>query len=655
MPGPFPPLFRMAAQQGPLATLGGLPGRRIVRLLSVLAILGAIIVAAAPPAAYFFGARARLQGALEASARLHAAEIGDLARRNPEFWDFRELRVDAPLGGAAGSAVEERLSVFDAEGRLILVSGAAEALRSPVLSQRAPLREGDAIVGETEASRSLYPAVATTMAILLGSGLLGILVLLVLRTVPLRLLQHALGRAAYFAAHDPLTGLPNRVSFNERLRQGVALARRRDHSLAVLCLDLDRFKDINDTFGHPAGDRLLKEVAVRLVGCLRESDVLARLGGDEFAVVQIGAQQPRDAQALAQRMIEALAPPIDLGGSLASVGTTIGIALARDESGRPLDADQLLVDADLALYRAKLVGRGAWRFFEPEMNQEARLRRELEQDLRLALAESDFRLHFQPQVDLFRGRLIGAEALLRWDRPGHGPVPPALFVEVAEESGLITGIGAWVLEEACRQAAAWPSMVSVAVNVSPAQFRLGNLARTVRSALEASGLPPGRLELEITEGVLFNNTEDAQRQFREIRALGVRIAMDDFGTGFSSLGYLHSFPCDKIKIDRSFIAKLGQSESSEAIVRAILGMARAFRVRVVAEGVETAEQASFLMNEGCHEAQGYYFGRPVSGDAFLSDLLDGGHRAPHGTCIGQVRGTYDDRPTALPIAEVGGD
>lgn len=644
----------MAARQGPLATLGGSPGRHIVRLLSVLAILGAMIVAAAPPAAYLFGARARLQGALEASARLHAAEIGDLARRNPEFWDFRDLRVDAPLAGTAEPAAEERLRVFDAEGRLILVSGAAETLRWPVLSQRAPLREDGNVVGETEASRSLYPAVATTMAILLGSGLLGILVLLVLRTVPLRLLQHALGRAAYFAAHDPLTGLPNRVSFNERLRQGVALARRRDHSLAVLCLDLDRFKDINDTFGHPAGDRLLKEVAARLAGCLRESDVLARLGGDEFAVVQIGAQQPREAQALAQRMIEALAPPIDLGGALASVGTTIGIALAQDEAGRPFDADQLLSDADIALYRAKLVGRGAWRFFEPEMNLESRLRRELEQDLRLALSEGGFRLHFQPQIDLFRGRLIGAEALLRWDRPGHGPVSPERFIEVAEESGLITDIGAWVLEEACRQAATWPSLIAVAVNVSPAQFRRGNLTRMVRAALESSGLPPGRLELEITEGVLFNNTEDAQRQLREIRALGVRIAMDDFGTGFSSLGYLHSFPCDKIKVDRSFIAKLGQSESSEAIVRAILGMARAFKVRVVAEGVETAEQASFLMDEGCHEAQGYYFGKPVPGDAFLSDMLDLRRRASHWRCSRRPRGAGDRRPHTQPIAQAGG-
>lgn len=648
----------MAARQAPLAALGGSPGRRIVRLLSVLAILGATIVAVAPPAAYLFGARARLQGALEASARLHAAEIGDLARRNPEFWDFRGLRVDAPLGGGAEPATQERLSVFDAEGQLILVSGAAEALRWPVLSQRAALREGDSVVGETEASRSLHPVLVNTMATLLGSGLLGLLVLLVLRTVPLRLLQHALSRAAYFAAHDPLTGLPNRVSFNERLRQGVALAHRRDHSLAVLCLDLDRFKDINDTFGHPAGDRLLKEVATRLAGCLRESDVLARLGGDEFAVVQIGAQQPRDAQALAQRMIEALAPPIDLGGSLASVGTTIGIALAQDEADRPFDADQLLNDADLALYRAKLVGRGGWRFFEPEMNLEARLRRELEQDLRLALAEGGFRLHFQPQVDLLRGQMIGAEALLRWDRPGHGPVPPERFVEVAEESGLITGIGAWVLEEACRQAAAWPPLISVAVNVSPAQFRLGDLPRTVRAALDASGLPPDRLELEITEGVLFTNAEDAQRQLREIRALGVRIAMDDFGTGFSSLGYLHSFPCDKIKIDRSFIAKLGQSESSEAIVRAILGMARAFRVRVVAEGVETAEQASFLMKEGCHDAQGYYFGRPVPGDAFLSTILDSQHRVSRWRSIRRARdghGTDLGRPPIRSVAKARGN
>ncbi len=407
----------------------------------------------------------------------------------------------------------------------------------------------------------------------------------------------------YLALHDHLTGLPNRTGLCERLRHAIALARRRGEMVAVLCLDLDRFKDVNDLLGHTAGDLLIRRCADRLKDCVRESDTVARLGGDEFAVVQIGAGGIADVEALCRRIISHLAQPVDLDGSEVVVTASIGVALLPHDGEEP---GRLLQHADIALYRCKEEGRNTYRFFEPEMNARLQARKALEQDLRRALSRGELDVHYQPQISISDGRLTGVEALLRWHDPARGEVPPTVFVPVAEESGLILQLGEWVLRRACAQAVQWPDLL-MSVNLSPVQFRHRDLVGVVRHVLADTGLPPGRLELEITEGVLLYDTETALRVLRALRELGVRIAMDDFGTGYSSLNYLQQFPFDKLKIDRSFVSAVQQGGDADAIIRAVVGLGHSLRLRTCAEGVETEEQLAFLAREGCDEVQGYYF------------------------------------------------
>ena len=417
--------------------------------------------------------------------------------------------------------------------------------------------------------------------------------------------RRAEAQIVHMARHDALTGLPNRVLFGERVEQALAQVGR-DTSFAIFCLDLDRFKIVNDTLGHPIGDELLRAVAFRLQACVREVDTVARLGGDEFAIVQASLETPEDAAVLAQRIVETVSRPYDLDGHRVTIGTSVGISMA------PLDGgsySKLLKCSDMALYRVKLDGRGAWRFFEPEMDAQLQARRVLELDLRDALVHDQFEVFYQPIFDLAQDQVGGFEALLRWHHPTRGPVLPTEFVPLAEELGIIVPLGNWVLHTACAEAVSWPSHVKVAVNVSAAQFKSGCLAESVIDALARSGLPAGRLELEITESVLLAESAATLATLHAIRNLGVRISMDDFGTGYSSLSYLRSFPFDKIKIDRSFIRDLGTQDSS-AIVRAITGLGRSLGMKTLAEGVETNEQLAWLRSEGCSEAQGYLFGPP---------------------------------------------
>jgi diguanylate cyclase (GGDEF)-like protein len=413
-------------------------------------------------------------------------------------------------------------------------------------------------------------------------------------------------RIAHIAHHDALTGRPNRVLFRKRLDTALAGARR-GQSFALLCLDLDRFKEVNDTLGHPVGDALLCAVAERLQGELRETDTLARLGGDEFAIIQAGVEAAGEATALARRLVETIGAPFELDGHQVVVGTSIGITLA---PGDGLDADALLKAADLALYRAKGEGRGRWRFFEPEMDERVQQRRALELDLRRALVEGEFELYYQPIVEVASRRVSGLEALLRWHHPERGIVGPDSFIPLAEEIGLIVPIGEWVLKRACAEAVTWPGAPKVAVNLSPAQFANRGLVDAVAAALRGSGLDPARLELEITETVMLEGTEATLATLHQLKALGVSIAMDDFGTGYSSLSYLQRFPFDKVKIDRSFIRNLDQSRQSNAIVRAVTGMCIGLDMTTTAEGVETEAQFEALLREGCREAQGYLFSRP---------------------------------------------
>jgi diguanylate cyclase (GGDEF)-like protein len=416
--------------------------------------------------------------------------------------------------------------------------------------------------------------------------------------------REAEDKIAHMARHDGLTGLPNRTHFREHLENALA-GLGRDDTIAVLCLDLDRFKVVNDTLGHQYGDQLLQIAAERLRGTLREADFIARIGGDEFSILQVAKDQPTAVTALARRLVDVMSAPILVGDQQMQVGVSVGIALAPADGG---EADLLSKNADLALYRAKAEGRGTYRFFEPEMDARMQARRELEFDLRHAVATCAFELHYQPIIDVESNDVSGFEALLRWDDPVRGRVPPMQFIPLAEETGLIVPIGEWVLREACAQAAQWPDHIRIAVNLSPVQFKSTNLVGTVVNALAASGLAANRLELEITESVLLLDSEATLLTLHQLRGLGVSIAMDDFGTGYSSLSYLRKFPFDKIKIDQSFIRELADGGDSLAIVRAVTGLGSSLGIATVAEGVETAEQLRRLKAEGCTSVQGFYFG-----------------------------------------------
>ena len=416
----------------------------------------------------------------------------------------------------------------------------------------------------------------------------------------------AQAKISHMARHDALTGLPNRVLFHEQLEQGLRRAGSGDQ-LAVLCLDLDHFKDINDSLGHPIGDALLKEVGRRLRATVGESDTVARLGGDEFSVVQIGRSEEAAARSLAGRLVEAISAPYEIDDHQIVIGVSIGISLSPQDGSDP---DELLKNADLALYRAKADGRGTYRFFETGMDARAQARRLLEMDLRAALQRDEFQPYYQPIRDVASGRVVAFEALLRWNHPQRGLIAPINFIPLAEETGLIVQLGEFMLRSACADAATWPDDIDVAVNLSPVQFKNPNLIASVTEALTASGLAARRLELEITESVLLQNSEATLTTLHELRAMGVRISLDDFGTGYSSLSYLRSFPFDKIKIDRSFVSELATREDSMAIIRAVTGLGRSLGIVTTAEGVENDAQLELLRREGCTQAQGYLFSKP---------------------------------------------
>ncbi len=429
--------------------------------------------------------------------------------------------------------------------------------------------------------------------------------------------KQAEARVAFMAHHDALTSLPNRVMLHSRMAEMLHRLQRDLKGFAVICVDLDNFKAVNDTHGHPFGDRLLQAVAVRLQTFVGEDDVVARLGGDEFAIIQANTTQPEHVSMLAQRLIEAIGEPYDLEGHHISVGVSVGIALAPGDS---TNADTLLKNADMALYRAKADGRGTFRFFEPEMDARLQARHRLEIDLRAALQNGQLTLHYQPLVDLRTGEVNGFEALMRWWHPERGWIPPIEFIQVAEETGLIAPLGAFVIRQACTDAASWPRNVKVAVNLSPLQFRYGTLFQQVADALQRSGLAASRLELEITETLLLEKSDQVIATLHALRALGVRISMDDFGTGYSSLSYLRSFPFDKIKIDQSFVRDLSTNEDSQAIVRAVVGLGESFGITITAEGVENDSDLNRLIEDGCNEGQGYLFSKAMPANEIFQFL-----------------------------------
>ncbi|WP_298039001.1 EAL domain-containing protein [uncultured Desulfuromonas sp.] len=416
----------------------------------------------------------------------------------------------------------------------------------------------------------------------------------------------------HLAFHDPLTGLPNRALLRDRLKQAMGKARRQERKVALLFLDLDRFKNINDSLGHPAGDRLLMKVAERLRGCVREADTVARQGGDEFLVVLEGVENAGGAAEVARKILRALAGEFVLEGHKLFITTSIGISLFPDD-GESLDA--LLKNSDIAMYHAKAQGRNTYQFYAPTLNVRTEESLVMEASLRAGLEEDQFLLHYQPQHDLETGAIVGVEALLRWEHPTRGLVPPGDFIPLAEETGLIVPLGEWVLERACSQARAWQDAgsppVRMAVNISPRQFRGARFVERVERVLGQTGLDPELLELEITEGLLMEDVQGAIATLGALKAMGVHLSIDDFGTGYSSLSYLKRFPISKLKIDRSFVAEIAVNPDDAAIAASIIALARNLRLDVIAEGVETKEQVGVLLEKGCRQGQGFLFCRPL--------------------------------------------
>jgi diguanylate cyclase (GGDEF)-like protein/PAS domain S-box-containing protein len=561
--------------------------------------------------------RQKLTAQLEAQHRLLKEQEEQLRQQN--------LRLDAALGNMA-----QGLAMFDAEQRLVIANEQYAQMYGLTPDQVRPGTTLRQILGYRIAAgycpgRSVDDLLRATLRHMSGRPSTqyvtelhnGRCVAVSAQTMPdggtvtthqdITEKRRSEAKIAHMALHDTLTGLPNRVLLNEELEHAIARGRRGELVAAHL-LDLDHFKTVNDTLGHPAGDKLLQMVAERLGPLVRESDTVARMGGDEFAVVQVGIEEPADAASLALRIIDAVGAPYEIESQLVVIGVTVGIAIGPDDGDSPA---QLMRNADLALYRAKGDGRATFRFFEREMDAQMQERHALERELRKALAAEQFELYYQPIVDLASNDISGFEALLRWRHPERGLVPPNTFISLAEEIGLIVPIGEWVIRQACAAAGKWPDDLRVAVNLSPLQFRNPGLLQLVVSALAGSGLRPDRLELEITETVLLQEGEATLNTLYRLRELGIRIAMDDFGTGYSSLSYLQSFPFDKIKIDRSFIRDIVDSTGSLNIVRAVAALAQGLGITATAEGVETEEQLERIKAEGCNEMQGFLFGAPM--------------------------------------------
>jgi len=434
----------------------------------------------------------------------------------------------------------------------------------------------------------------------------------------------------FLAHHDPLTGLPNRASFARALEDEIAHARRHGQSFAVLCLDLDRFKEVNDLFGHPVGDTLLQRVGQALLSTVEGLGSAARLGGDEFAVLLANVQTAGRAGRIAEQLLDAFRLDNEQAGSGAMISASIGIAMFPDNAD---DAEHLMSQADTALYRAKQEGRGIYRFYETAMGAEVRERRLLEHDLRHAVSRNQLRLVYQPQVDIQTDEVTGFEALVRWNHPERGEVSPGIFVPIAEESGLILQIGEWVLRTACAEAARWTAPLSIAVNVSAVQIHSPAFAQTLLEVLLQTGLKPERLEIEITETALVRDITRAVATLRQVRGLGVHIAMDDFGTGYSSLANLRAFPFSRIKVDQSFIRSVDSNDQSAAIVRAVLGLGSGLNVPVIAEGVERPEELEFLKGEVCQSAQGYLLSRPQDIDRFADVTAGRSRHLPEGVTL----------------------
>ncbi len=592
-------------------------GAVLSRIVTAVALITFVIIAAGGPTAYFLLMRANDVGRLEADANVRSFLMSQAVSSEPELWPYKAHLVQGILSRRFSSDEEDFRSVVDTNGAALYSIGTPLADGWTVTVAR-PVYDSGRIVAQVEIRHSTRHLLASTGLVATLSWFLGLCGFFAVRTLPMRALEQAWTKAT----HDPLTGLPNRLLLADRIAQAAALSARSNTTFAIHCLDLDHFKEINDSRGHGAGDVLLAQAADRMRSCLRQGDTLARVGGDEFILLENDVSSPDDAAATAERLIEAIRRPFDLNGTPAMVSTSVGIALY-EKDGQ--SASELLQNADSALYRAKALRRGTLHFFDKALNERLDARKRLERELRAALAADQFELLYQPQVSLPDGKIAGVEALVRWNHPTRGILGAHEFISLAEETGLIVPVGEWVLRTACAQAIGWRD-ITLAVNISPAQFRKGNIVDTVRATLEETGFPGRRLELEITEGLLITDTDATLGMVNELRRLGVRFAMDDFGTGYSSLGYLHKFRFDKIKLDKSFVHDLGKRPDADAIAHTVVDLARTLRIRANAEGVETQLQLDRLIAEGYEEAQGYLFTQPLNAhlvDQFIRAFTPG--------------------------------
>jgi diguanylate cyclase (GGDEF)-like protein len=588
--------------------------RRVSAAIILQALVWAIVLLAAvalPVAEYFLELQFQ-RGSLASEAQARAFVVGQRVAANPQLWMFEVLRLEEHLRqDIMPTGHGDHRRVLDAQGAPVAEHAHGPALAWPVIQHREPLHENGRLAGWVQLQRSLRSEVQDAAAHGVVSVLAGALLAFVLTQLPLRRLRHVEDELAHKAYHDDLTGLYNRDAFRRLLAEGVAMARRDHLQLAVLYIDLDRFKAINDSMGHDAGDEALRGVADRLRACVRADDVVARLSGDEFAML---LEVPRgDAQALADKLLKRFEAPFVISGRQWHLGCSVGVALCPEHGHEP---DRLLACADTAMLNAKAGGRSASRLYHDAMEDSVMRRVQIEEDLRGALDRREFVLHYQPLVDLATGRIKGSEALLRWLHPQRGLVPPVEFISVLEDTGMIHAVGQWVLEEASTQMRQWLDaglpMSQVSVNVSPRQFaRQDDFVDGVRRALATAGLPAQHLQLELTEGTLMSNSAQSQVLLGDLRRLGVELAIDDFGTGYSSLAYLRSFPVSVLKVDRSFVRDMQANEQSASIVKAVVQMAHSLNLSVTAEGIETDEQRRALEALGCDTGQGYRLGRPM--------------------------------------------
>ena len=590
-------------------------------ILQALVWLCVLAVALALPAMNYALELHFQRGALASEAQARAYVIGQRVAANPQMWTYEVPRLtDSLRMQMLHTGDLERRAVLDDGGGVVAETQAAGLLAWPLISHRESLHDNGRLAGWVLLERSMRAPLRRALLIGLATVLAGVGLSLLLTRLPLRRLRDVEEELAHKAFHDDLTGLYNRDAFRRLLAEGVAMASRDGRRLAVLFIDLDRFKSINDSLGHDAGDEALRGVAGRLRSGMRSSDVVARLSGDEFAVMLDAPQD--DASQMADKLLQRFEAPFTIGGRAWHLGCSVGVALYPDHAQDP---DRLLACADTAMLNAKAGGRSASRLYHDAMEESVLRRVQIEEDLRGALERQEFVLHYQPLVDLASGRTTSCEALLRWRHPQRGLVPPVEFIPVLEEMGMIHAVGQWVLQQACRQMRAWLDqglpLNQVSVNVSPLQFmRQSDFVDGARDALAHAGLQGRHLQLEVTEGTLMGNSAQSQVTLGELRGLDIELAIDDFGTGYSSLAYLRSFPVSVLKIDRSFVRDMHLSDGHAGIVKAVVQMAHSLNLKVTAEGIETEPQRLALQALHCDTGQGYLLGRPMPADLLAAQL-----------------------------------